>query len=986
MEIGTFLPHLKIAYRKGADNGLADLLSRFTAFHKYIKVRDDTAELPDDLFEYIGDAPLFVRSPTVTGKRYLSEATYKLYEPRRRADDPDGFWSASGAPEIPGRGMRDRVSATVGKECEMFNLESRTHAACALSRNPDRLQQMALQVGRRMEDLRHDSCPNLVRWLRYIDIFHRVAGRPPSVMLVADGDEFTMRDASYLLAISTQTATELGCVVYPEDVHDTADILISIGSPSRALGRAETTIRLRPTLTLEELHFDPTESTPIDTALGTVIVECDFMIESSSSAPLRGVHAPPLELRSIIAQAAARVLRDCGVPASPPSNSIISAVLTNWAYHGEPLPPASPLLTVREETGAVPADSFAWQDRPDKEPLDHRAPTADPKLADQLSDVDCKAVIDALQGSARTSHHERVRACDKYELLEDALYRRTFKDGEPSRAIVVPRRLRPAILARHHFSMADGGGHVGGETMFRQLRAHYWWAGMERECHSFAAACEKCGSTRSQATMSVPIGSAPTPTRPFEVIHLDHKGELPECDGYKYVLATVCALTKFTLYNPVKSTTASETLDALITYVFSIFGPPLVIVADNGSAFANRLMDASEQLYGYRMIHVMPHTPQANGLAEAAVKKLKVALDRHTSDYQGWKPLLPAIQHCVNQRLSRDTQVPFVSLFGYPPPTLAALEQPYLLPTASPEERTIQDFGLRMRRMHLRLTRELDDLKDAETRLVPPPKPLRAVLPGDKVWLKYSDSEKSRYIRKHGKGLAWRHAFTVLAVKPHAVLLEVPSDGSVPDVLPWQSLRKCSFAAPFFHDPGLVLPDVDEHALPMIPEVETLAPPINTPTVADNLPALPIDDAPDEWHAWSEDKLYDIESIVSAEPSGRGWKLRVKWEGHPTITTERLSSIVSRVTDRRILEEIDLRKAEYQSRYATVPSPPEVATAVATAPARVQPARSNRVHPVFLLSTDDSRADTTLFEFACSMLHVESGKRTQSLHQLEDVP
>jgi len=110
----------------------------------------------------------------------------------------------------------------------------------------------------------------------------------------------------------------------------------------------------------------------------------------------------------------------------------------------------------------------------------------------------------------------------------------------------------------------------------------------------------------------------------------------------------------------------------------------------------------------------------------------------------------------------------------------------------------------------------------------------------------------------------------------------------------------------------------------MTPEAETLESPINTPTAADNSPALPVDDAPDEWHTWSEDKLYNIESIVSAEPSGRGWKLRVKWEGHPTITTERLSSIVSRVTDRRILEEIDLRKAEYQSQYmyATVPSLP----------------------------------------------------------------
>ena len=79
--------------------------------------------------------------------------------------------------------------------------------------------------------------------------------------------------------------------------------------------------------------------------------------------------------------------------------------------------------------------------------------------------------------------------------------------------------------------------------MYRQLRHHYWWAGMERECHSFAAACEKCGGTRSQATMVIPVGSAPTPNRPFEVIHLDHKGELPACDNYKHVLAVVCALT-----------------------------------------------------------------------------------------------------------------------------------------------------------------------------------------------------------------------------------------------------------------------------------------------------------------------------------------------------------------------------------------------------------------------------------------------------------
>lgn len=186
--------------------------------------------------------------------------------------------------------------------------------------------------------------------------------------------------------------------------------------------------------------------------------------------------------------------------------------MDRWTNEGIESPPSTILtLTGHEPEGVatVPNDSFAWQDRPDRETLDRRHPTEDPSLSDQLSDSDCKIVINVLQGAAKIPNHERIRAADKYELRPDALYRRTFRDGEPSRAIVVPRRARPAILSRHHFSLADGGGHTGGETMYRQLRHHYWWAGMEKECHSFAAACEKCGGTRSQATLAIPVGSAP---------------------------------------------------------------------------------------------------------------------------------------------------------------------------------------------------------------------------------------------------------------------------------------------------------------------------------------------------------------------------------------------------------------------------------------------------------------------------------------------
>jgi hypothetical protein len=284
----------------------------------------------------------------------------------------------------------------------------------------------------------------------------------------------------------------------------------------------------------------------------------------------------------------------------------------------------------------------------------------------------------------------------------------------------------------------------------------------------------------------------------------------------------------------------------------------------------------------------------------------------------------------------------------------------------------------------------LDDLKDAETRLAPPIKPLRTVVPGDRIWLKYSDLEKARYIRKHGKGLAWRHAFTVLGVKPHAVLLDIPQDGSVPDVLPWQSLRKCSFAAPFFHDPELPLPDVDEHALPLMPET---LPPARSPTATGPInhdAALPIDDDPDGWHTWDSNALYDIESVVGAEPSGRGWKVHVKWVGYPTITTERLSSIMARVSDPRLLKEIEDHKAKYREQYPAAPSDVQPSDTSPTtsrpAPTRIQPARSSRIQSAFILAADECGEAPDLLGYACSTIRTRSSRCVQALRQLEDVP
>ena len=289
--------------------------------------------------------------------------------------------------------------------------------------------------------------------------------------------------------------------------------------------------------------------------------------------------------------------------------------------------------------------------------------------------------------------------------------------------------------------------------------------------------------------------------------------------------------------------------------------------------------------------------------------------------------------------------------------TLTALENPQLLPSSTPAEQTIQDMSIRMNRLHQRLQAESDSLKAAaaaaanksaprvDTATGQPIPSVRRVQPGDKVWLTYSDSERARYLRKHGHGTPWRHAYKVLETKPHAVRLEIPKDGSAPDVLPWQSLRKCAFAAPNFHSDDLPVPTVDNRGIPLIPTDSEATEHIPTPAPA----APPVDFGT----TWDASEKFEVERIVSAHRVGGGWKVSVKWAGYSDLTEEPLSRVKHDVRHHPdLLRQIDQCKEDYLDRFPkereamerTQEPPP------APEPTRVQPKRERARTKPFMFS------------------------------------
>ena len=89
--------------------------------------------------------------------------------------------------------------------------------------------------------------------------------------------------------------------------------------------------------------------------------------------------------------------------------------------------------------------------------------------------------------------------------------------------------------------------------------------------------------------------------------------------------------------------------------------------------------------------------------------------------------------------------------------------------------------------------------------------------------------------------------------------IKVPSDGSVPDITAWQSLRKCSKAPQYLHDESMPRPALDSEGRVLVDETNSTedSPP------QDDLPLLPADEPPV--------RKYMIDKIIRAERRGGGW-------------------------------------------------------------------------------------------------------------------
>ena len=489
----------------------------------------------------------------------------------------------------------------------------------------------------------------------------------------------------------------------------------------------------------------------------------------------------------------------------------------------------------------------------------------------------------------------------EWELSGGALHKIEYQtDGGRTLKLAVPDACRLPLMTHLHYMQ-----HRGHRPLLDAVAASYYWPNFRADCLDFTRTCQVCQQVSSQPMMKAATQPIPTPSRPFSVIHVDHKGPLParRSDRYNHILVISCALTRFTLLLPVETTQAEETLKTLVARVFSVFGTPAAVVTDNGPAFVSGLGRAMADYFGYRHIHVLPYNAQANGTAESAVKRIKLLLDRQTKGYRDWHRLLPLMQLLLNSATHTSTGVShFCALFGREPDGLERLENPALYPDGDGHQFLTELRG-RMVHLHRELQQYSDAIKEARVRednarlharmatahhgQILPSTPQRSRY----VWMIHGSKEQAQYLRKHGHGTPWRHKYKVLEVKPHAVRLEVPKDGSVPIVNEWQLIRRMSPAHEHEHSP-------DEHS----PVLTDMGVPL--PSVAPRSPPQ-----------GEDSDVYDIEIISHAERVGNVYKVWIKWKGYDEITWRWRHELIKETSNDEILKQIDDAVAQERLRY-----------------------------------------------------------------------
>jgi hypothetical protein len=185
--------------------------------------------------------------------------------------------------------------------------------------------------------------------------------------------------------------------------------------------------------------------------------------------------------------------------------------------------------------------------------------------------------------------------------------------------ICVPniKELKDKILREVHVSTYSI--HLGGNKMYHDLMATYWWYGMERYIAEYVALCDTCQQVKAKHQLHIGLLQAlQVPEWKWEEIAMDFIVGLSRTQsGYHSIWVIVDRLTKVAHFIPVKTTySGPQLVELYMSRIVCLHGVLKKIVSDRGTQFTLKFWERLHETLDTQLRFSSNYHPQIDGQTE----------------------------------------------------------------------------------------------------------------------------------------------------------------------------------------------------------------------------------------------------------------------------------------------------------------------------------------------------------------------------------
>ena len=205
----------------------------------------------------------------------------------------------------------------------------------------------------------------------------------------------------------------------------------------------------------------------------------------------------------------------------------------------------------------------------------------------------------------------------------------------------VLRPLIPPAFRRQVFGHVHELAHAGIRATCRLVSARYVWPGLASDIKEWCRECVSCSRAKVTQQETVEVQKINVPAMRFSQVHVDLVGPLPPSStGHTYLFTMVDRSTRWPEVCLMRSTTATEVLEAFITTWVARYGVPAKITSDRGPQFMPSTWRDWCRERGIQHAPTTSFHPQSNGMVERLHRQIKDAI-RARGGSRDWADHLP---------------------------------------------------------------------------------------------------------------------------------------------------------------------------------------------------------------------------------------------------------------------------------------------------------------------------------------------------------